>query len=181
MGLDMYLMRKTYVQRRDHQADSEKHEVVVKKGGVVRDDIKPERIAYIIEKVAYWRKANCIHKWFVDNCQDGVDDCREAYVETAQLKTLVDVCKEVLASSEMVDGEVCTGYSFSKGERTAMMEAGKVFKDSTVAARLLPNTTGFFFGGQEYDQYYRDQLEDTVAMLEPLTNDDAGFYYNASW
>ena len=26
--------------------------------------------------VAYWRKANAIHSWFVENCQDGVDECQ---------------------------------------------------------------------------------------------------------
>ncbi len=31
--------------------------------------------AYIQEEVAYWRKANAIHKWFVENVQDGQDDC----------------------------------------------------------------------------------------------------------
>ena len=29
----------------------------------------------IIEQVGYWRKANQIHNWFVENVQDGEDDC----------------------------------------------------------------------------------------------------------
>ena len=28
------------------------------------------------ESFGYWRKANQIHKWFVDNVQGGIDDCR---------------------------------------------------------------------------------------------------------
>lgn len=28
----------------------------------------------IIYEVAYWRKANHIHNWFVQNIQDGIDD-----------------------------------------------------------------------------------------------------------
>ena len=31
-------------------------------------------------EVAYWRKANAIHGWFVYNIQDGVDDQNEYYV-----------------------------------------------------------------------------------------------------
>ena len=37
------------------------------------------------EEVGYWRKANQIHKWFVDNVQDGVDDCGEYKVTKEQL------------------------------------------------------------------------------------------------
>lgn len=27
------------------------------------------------KEIAYWRKANAIHRWFVDNVQNGTDDC----------------------------------------------------------------------------------------------------------
>ena len=26
-------------------------------------------------EIGYWRKSNQIHKWFVDNIQEGVDNC----------------------------------------------------------------------------------------------------------
>ena len=39
-------------------------------------------------KVAYWRKANAIHGWFVDNIQDGVDDQNEYYVSKEKLEEL---------------------------------------------------------------------------------------------
>jgi hypothetical protein len=45
----------------------------------------------------YWRKANAIHKWFVDNVQDGVDECQETWIEPQKLYELRDVCKAVLA------------------------------------------------------------------------------------
>ena len=32
-------------------------------------------LIYEDNQIASWRKANAIHKWFVDNVQDGVDDC----------------------------------------------------------------------------------------------------------
>jgi len=40
----------------------------------------------------YWRKANAIHKWFVDNLADGVDDCRPLWVSTDHLKELFLTC-----------------------------------------------------------------------------------------
>lgn len=50
--------------------------------------------------VAYWRKANEIHKWFVDNVQKGKDDCGNYYVERKQLQWLVEMCKDVLSNKE---------------------------------------------------------------------------------
>ena len=29
-------------------------------------------------QIGYWRKANHIHKWFVDTCANGVDDCNRS-------------------------------------------------------------------------------------------------------
>ena len=96
MGLDMYLYRKTYVQRWDHQPPEHKFEVTVTLGGEPFDGIDAENINYITEQVAYWRKANSIHAWFVAECQDGVDDCREAYVSREQLYKLRDDCEKTL-------------------------------------------------------------------------------------
>ena len=49
----------------------------------------------IEEEVAYWRKANAIHKWFVENVQAGVDNCGYYEVSQYQLQELLDVCKQV--------------------------------------------------------------------------------------
>src|SRR6187549_2040929 len=75
MGLDMYLNKKTYVKNWSHMAEKERHKITVRKGGRIRKDIKPERISEITEQVAYWRKANAIHRWFVEKVQGGKDDC----------------------------------------------------------------------------------------------------------
>jgi hypothetical protein len=100
MGLDMYLTKKTYVENWPHMSYEEKYEIIIKKGGEINKDIQPERITYIIENIAYWRKANAIHKWFVDNIQDGVDDCKEYYININDIKKLIDVCKQVKESLE---------------------------------------------------------------------------------
>jgi hypothetical protein len=51
-------------------------------------------------QVAYWRKANQIHKWFVDHVQNGKDDCGDYYVSREQLQLLLDTCKIVLIDRE---------------------------------------------------------------------------------
>ncbi len=100
MGLDMYLSKRTYVKRWDHQKPERQHEVIVNRGGKPREDIDSSRISEVIEQVMYWRKANHIHKWFVDNVQDGVDDCREYWVSEEQIKELLNLCEEVLESKD---------------------------------------------------------------------------------
>ena len=94
MGLDMYLTKTTCVKNWDYMKESEKSYVTIK--GANEKHIKSERIQYITEQLMYWRKANQIHQWFVDNVQDGEDDCGEYAVNLSQLKQLMDVCYEVM-------------------------------------------------------------------------------------
>jgi hypothetical protein len=91
----MYLTKKTYVKNWKHMSDDEKHNVSVE--GKSAKEIKPERITHIEEEIGYWRKANQIHNWFVQNAQNGNDDCGSHYVDVEQLEELSANCKEVLA------------------------------------------------------------------------------------
>ncbi len=115
MGLDMYLVKKTYVKNWDHNPKKERHEVIVLKGDKVHPSIKPERISSIEEEVAYWRKANAIHKWFVENVQNNEDDCKEYYVETEQLKELVNECNKVLKNNKVAEEVLPTASGFFFG------------------------------------------------------------------
>lgn len=83
MGLDMYLYKKTYVQNWDYYSQDERYEITITQGGKPTT-IKRERISCIVEEVAYWRKFNALHSWFVDNCGNGEDDCKEVYVTESQ-------------------------------------------------------------------------------------------------
>lgn len=115
MGLDMHLSKKTYVQNWDHQTPEEKHEVIVKRGGKVVETIKPHRVKYIEEEVAYWRKANHIHKWFVDNVQGGEDNCNQYYVENGDLVNLLEVCKKVKEDPSKAEELLPTSEGFFFG------------------------------------------------------------------
>jgi hypothetical protein len=50
----------------------------------------------IEQDVVYWRKANQIHKWFVDNVQGKNDNCNQYFVSKEKLKDLIELCKKVL-------------------------------------------------------------------------------------
>ena len=50
----------------------------------------------VFEEVAYWRKANAIHGWFVDNVQNGVDNCGYYEVTKEKLEELLLLTRAVL-------------------------------------------------------------------------------------
>ena len=45
---------------------------------------------------AYWRKANVIHNWFVQNVQGGNNDCKAYVVSTKKLKSLLRLCEQAV-------------------------------------------------------------------------------------
>ena len=52
----------------------------------------------------YWRKSNAIHAWFVDTCQDGIDECQRTEVDVEQLAYLIALCEKELADPENAGG-----------------------------------------------------------------------------
>lgn len=116
----------------------------------------------------YWRKANAIHKWFVDNVQYGKDDCGSYEVEVEELVTLRDICKKVLASSKLVPGKVFAGKRYANGKEETLWRDGLVIEDSTVAKKLLPAQEGFFFGSTEYDEGYYYDVERTAMGIDAI-------------
>lgn len=115
MGLDMYLYRKTYVKNWDFMKPENKVHIEISGNQEKIGHIEVDKISSIVEEVAYWRKANQIHAWFVDKCQDGVDDCRDGYVEPERLKELLDLCKRVLAEPELGQSLLPTQSGFFFG------------------------------------------------------------------
>lgn len=104
MGLDMYLKGKRYLSELFRPGDAQIKEAVA--------DLFPELkglkshfddgiVSQIEIDVGYWRKANSIHKWFVDNVQDGRDECHPYYVGRDQLQELKEVCQRVLADHDL--------------------------------------------------------------------------------
>ena len=153
MGLDMYLYKKHYVKNWDWMSDNERHTISIKKGKKKLDHIKPDRICYVMEQVMEWRKFNALHKWFVDNVQEGVDDCKESFVDESDLKMLLETLTYV-------------------------------YDNKDTAETILPTAQGFFFGSDEIDEYYWEEVKSTIIQLKDLLEEDnksASFYYRSSW
>ena len=101
---------------------------------------------------AYWRKANAIHGWFVDNVQDGKDDCKEYYVTKEQLQALRELCQKS-------DNE--------KNPSLLMPVAGFFFGSDDVDE---------YYWSQMKETIV--QLDRILALPEV---DDLSFYYQSSW
>lgn len=99
MGLDMYLHAKKYVSGYEHSDEHEKklYRTILKHFGL-NGNFKIESPSAVVElTVAYWRKANQVHAWFVSEVQDGKDECQNSHVDREKLQELVDLCKTALA------------------------------------------------------------------------------------
>jgi hypothetical protein len=126
MGLDMYLNKMSDVKNWQHQPKETHHHVLVTQDGKPCTHILPERIMYVVEEVAYWRKANAIHRWCVENVQHDNDDCRTYPVTRDQLSQLRDDCRTVLAASTLTDGKITNGERYEnarwcKSSKTARL------------------------------------------------------------
>tara|TARA_Y100000004_G_C8807518_1_gene366136 strand:- start:121 stop:672 length:552 start_codon:yes stop_codon:yes gene_type:complete len=183
MGLDMYLegsfSTPSYVRPTDadYEARQEGKEIVVKRSQELEDALNaigfqaaPIDHAYnhmtYVFPIITWRKANAIHKFFVDEVQDGNDNCERHYVPRETLHELLDRITTILDIKTPVAREM-------------------------KAEELLPtDIEGCFFGTKDYDDWYYKDLEDTKKTLEKVfeyeENAESGkcfdsFYYQSSW
>src|SRR5690606_27196657 len=62
----------------------------------VKDSLKNDKS----REVAYWRKANHIHNWFVENVQGGVDNCEPFEVTKDKLQELLNLCQLVYTNKD---------------------------------------------------------------------------------
>lgn len=139
-------------------------------------------------EVAYWRKANAVHAWFVDRVQGGEDDCRmHDEVTEDVLLELRAACRQIIESAVQVNGQVANGYQYNKetDRMEPILEPGKRVLNPEVCEQLLPTQGGFFFGGTDYDEYYIADIEETfeqcTKLLEETDFENEVLFYVSSW
>lgn len=148
---------------------------------------KDDTCAYetIFTEVAYWRKANEIHNYFVEYAQHGVDDCGTYDVSKKQLEDLLYKCKEVERIAVLEKSKVVNGYTFQNGKEIPMYEDGEVIANADEVAAILPTQGGFFFGSTDYDKYYMKDINYTIDVLERVLAetdfDTEAICYHSSW
>ena len=101
MGLDMYL---------------DKHQCCGRNGNKSSRKNMGESVRGETCNAIYWRKVNWIHGWFVNNVQNGVDDCGTYDVSIEQLKELARVVKDALKTKDATLLQPVSGFIFGSSE-----------------------------------------------------------------
>lgn len=172
MGLDMFL------EGRKHLYGNENEDLVSIK--IVKPYARVKETTFefiakdakeIVFEFGYWRKANAIHKWFVDHCWcEAYDEYQGEDIDVSkeQLKELQELCKKVLK---------------------LLQETTSLENKKSIINEFLPMQDGFFFGyndSEEGIEWYVKDLQDTIEIvdkaLEKMKKYDISYlYYNASW
>ncbi len=139
----------------------------------------------IFTEIAYWRKANEIHNYFVDYVQHGIDDCGTYDVSKKQLEDLLYKCKEVKRIVVLKKAKIVNGQTFQDGKWENCYENGEVIENADEVAAILPTRSGFFFGSTDYDKYYMEDINYTIDVLERVLAetdfDTEAVCYHSSW
>ena len=79
----------------------------------------------------------------------------------------------------------CEEYRVTRDQLQLLVDNCKlVLMNREEAPNLLPPQEGFFFGSYEYDEYYWQDIQDTIDQLEKILNEypeDWEFKYQSSW
>lgn len=165
MGLDMYLKYRKSMSGYDFTGNDPKpYNDVIEAAGLEAIATDHSPFAEIDVTAIYWRKANAIHGWFVNELGGGVDECQEIRVTRDDLVKLRELCFDAIS-----------------------VPAGSSMQEH--AEKILPPTSGFFFGSYEIDEYYERDMKETISeidrVLKALPKDGEGWnwslYYQASW
>lgn len=161
MGLDMYLQRrKNMLQQEFTDAHDDK-----------------------VSGVIYWRKANAIHKYFVDHGtleNMGKPDVGYYDINKEHLLSLIEKITAILDGEK--HKEVETYFDIAKMEEVSQEVEYNLNKE--LALELLPTESGFFFGSTDYNIWYYQDLVRTLDLIKKelaAVPDQETWYYYASW
>jgi len=79
----------------------------------------------------------------------------------------------------------CQETEVSREDLSQLLDAcRRVLKNKKLANELLPPASGFFFGSTDVDQYYFDDIKQTIEILEHALSPELkgwDIYYQSSW
>ena len=161
MGLDMYMFKckaPAYI-----DVCSEKRKVV-KLCQEALDNMAYERAqSECISFVDYWRYANQIYRWFLENTEVEYEDSGPYRIKWEELLLLKATCRQVLESGVDKNGEPV----------------------AAVCEKLLPTLDGPCFGDTHYDANYFEEIRLThdllVELLETSDWDEEVILLYADW
>lgn len=136
------------------------------------------------KELMYWRKANQIHNWFVQNCQNGFDDGGRYVITVDDLMKLKELCEKILTMTEIKQELRPTYPNGWFSDPVHVMQDVRLLTDDGVkfASEHLPSRSGFFFGNTDYNDNYVWALEYTIEQIDnaiDTLNCEYGFALNS--
>ena len=112
MGLDIYLYAEKFVSNMEYRNEQDQFNRIV--SALEAEQFTMGHVIAEVE-VAYWRKANAIHAYFLG---DNEDDCSPIRVDREQLQTLQDACQQVIDNPALAEELLPTqgGFFFGSTE-----------------------------------------------------------------
>jgi len=147
MGLDMYLTAERLIMG---VGEVDRIEAISK----LFPELGDNKIETVVAEVAYWRKANAVHSWFVETVQGGEDNCQKSYVSLEQLQDLLAQVENVISNPDSAEEVLPTSPGF------------------------------FFGNTDYDESYIEDMKSTKDQLAKILGNKDMenwNYYYQASW
>lgn len=156
MGLDMYL----YLEKEDYNCSLDNdYEGYPRKLRDFEDEILKRNFGSINTRtqyqIGYWRKDNAIHQWFVDNCANGIDNCRDMYVSVEAAEELLSIVAKIKADHSLAKELLPTQEGFFFG---------------------TTDYDEWYFNALDYTERI---LREAINFVKE--NDDYSIIYSASW
>lgn len=116
------------------------------------------------EEAIYMRKVNCVRKWCAENLENFEDNGLTNFPKE-KFKELIGVMHKTIIEaglSNIYGYFQCIQDGWFEDENWDLYKEAKAFLDVPenqervieVADRLFPTSSGFFFGGTEYNEWY---------------------------
>lgn len=156
MGLDMYLTGKRYISKHFNEGDTERAEAIQK--------LFPE----LEGRAGRWGDASPVKEVQIEaGYWRKANQIHDWFVKNVQGGE--DECRPHYVSREQLEELKATCL--------------EVLANRGRASELLPTAAGFFFGGTDYDNWYFEDLEQTVRIIDDCLALPSSweFEYRSSW
>ena len=130
--------------------------------------------------LAYWCKTNAVHNWFVQNVQNGVDDCDRYYVSAEQLVQLSDLVNNALERPDIAGTYLPTvsGCFFGGLEYDDWYFDKLRYTKKRLDSILSYQSVAL---ADEDRRILHKRLETNVVLMPSKNSTFDGFYYSSSW
>ena len=163
MGLDQYITIRHKSTNNSYKRWNDYWKMSREEREGVREPNEPSKDLIL----GYFRKHNNIHKWFVNNIQNGVDDCGRYEVSLSKIKELKELCEKIMSfvtketpAPKFIEDLNGIKHEVWQVDNYTITEEGLEFVKEN-----LPSQSGCFFGSTEYDNDYFWTVENAINVL----------------